>query len=140
VTGNTLTLSNDLTAALAATSVTIGTANLGFTISFNGDVSATSATDYQIWYSEGVLTIWDTGTLVYSNQTNAAVDTGDISITEGIVAGNASRCGSRYDVVPPPAEHIYISRAGPWGAGDASEMAGFKHPDWTNSGHPDGPL
>lgn len=67
---------------------TTGTATPGFSIAFNGDVSATAATDYQIWYKAGVLSVWNTGTLVYSNLANAAVDTGDVAIT-GNVAGNA---------------------------------------------------
>jgi len=67
---------------------TTGTATPGFGITFNGDVSSTAGTDYQVWYKAGVLSVWNSGTLVYSNVTNAAVDTGDITFT-GTIAGNA---------------------------------------------------
>lgn len=81
------TVTNSFTdTGAAGTAGTVPTANTtagatpGFTVSFNGDVSSTSSTDYQVWYKSGVLAVWNTGTLVYSNQANAAVDTGDISI------------------------------------------------------------
>lgn len=45
---------------------TTGTATAGFTITFNGDVSITAPTDYQIWYKAGVLSVWNEGTLVYN--------------------------------------------------------------------------
>jgi hypothetical protein len=53
----------------------------GFNITFL-DVASTSATDYQLWYDDGVLVVWENGEIQYSNQTGAAVDTNNISITD----------------------------------------------------------
>jgi len=60
--------------------LTVGALTPGFTITF-GTVQANAASLYQIWYAAGVLTVWNGGQLVYSNQTGAAVDTGDIRIS-----------------------------------------------------------
>ena len=53
---------------------TTGTTTPGFDITFS-DVTADAPTRYQIWYKAGVLSVWKDGTLVYSNVTNASVDT-----------------------------------------------------------------
>jgi len=65
---------------------TSGHATPGFSITF-GDVESDSASQYAIWYAEGVLAVYENGEIVYSNQAGAAVDTSNIFIT-GAVAGN----------------------------------------------------
>jgi len=58
-------------------------AGSGFNITFS-DVTATSPTDYQIWYDLGVLAVWENGELQYSNQPGASVDTANISLSAAI--------------------------------------------------------
>ncbi|MFZ0661843.1 MAG: hypothetical protein WAM66_04065 [Acidobacteriaceae bacterium] len=41
---------------------TTGTATPGFTLTFDGSVVATAATDYKIWYAAGVPSVWNQGT------------------------------------------------------------------------------
>lgn len=65
--------------------LTTGTATPGFDIVFDGDITADAATNYSIWYKDGVLAIWNSGELQYSNQPNAAVDENTIDVT---VIGN----------------------------------------------------
>ena len=43
---------------------TAGMTTPGFSITFNGDVTITAPTDYQIWYKAGVLVVWNAGTLI----------------------------------------------------------------------------
>lgn len=77
----------------AATLAGVGTqtgslATTGVTIAF-GSVDASVATDYSIWYNNGVLYVWNGAQLVYANDVSndTVVDTGDLSIT-GTVTGN----------------------------------------------------
>lgn len=65
-----------------------GSATPGVTITFSGDITSDSASNYTLWYDDGVLLVWDAGEIVYSNQSDAPVDTGNIDI-DGTVAGNA---------------------------------------------------
>lgn len=74
---------------------TTGTVTPGFGISFSA-VTSDAATRYQIWYAAGVLAVWLDGNIQFSNQVNAAVDTGNITISAAsgasgaaAVAGNA---------------------------------------------------
>ena len=52
----------------------------GFTITF-GEVTDDAPTRYKIWYAAGVLAVWLDGNIQFSNQANAAVDTGNITIS-----------------------------------------------------------
>ena len=61
----------------------------GFSITFS-DVTSDAATRYQIWYAAGVLAVWKDGEIQFSNQPNAAVDTGDISISSASGLAGAS--------------------------------------------------
>jgi hypothetical protein len=73
------TSAQDLASVGAVT--TSGSANPGFTITF-GQNSATSNTDYSLWYNDGQLVIWYKGQPVYSNSTSfGALDTGDINLS-----------------------------------------------------------
>lgn len=74
---------------------TVGASTPGFNISF-GTVTSDAASVYQIWYQAGVLAVWNDGEIVFSNQSGAAVDTGDVQISNAAgqvqgtaVAGNA---------------------------------------------------
>jgi len=96
---------------------TVSATTPGFTITF-GTVVANAAAIYQVWYAAGVLAVWNSGQIVFSNQTGAAVDTGDIRISNaaglsgaaaitgnvGLVIGAGSSPlltgASRLDVVP----------------------------------------
>lgn len=74
-------------ATLAGVGLQTGSlATAGFTIAF-GAVDANVGTDYSIWYNNGVLSVWNGTQLVFSNDTNDPVDTGDLNIT-GTIAGN----------------------------------------------------
>jgi hypothetical protein len=59
---------------------TVGALTPGFTITFN-TIEAEASANYQIWYAAGVLAVWNEGQIVFSNQSGAAVDTGDITIS-----------------------------------------------------------
>lgn len=61
----------------------------GFDIQFS-DVTSDSATRYQIWYANGVLSVWKDGEIQFSNQANAAVDTGDITISSATGLSSAA--------------------------------------------------
>jgi hypothetical protein len=65
---------------------TTGAATPGFSVAF-GNRTATSKTDYTVWYKAGILYVYYQGAIVYSNDPAAAVDTGDVTIT-GTIAGN----------------------------------------------------
>ena len=65
---------------------TVDAGTPGFNITFT-DATATSATDYQIWYTGGVLSVWENGELQYSNEDGTTVDTGNI-VLSAPVAGN----------------------------------------------------
>ena len=59
-----------------------GPANLGISITFNGSVDVDAATKYTLYYTAGILYVWNDGQLVYANDTGIqVVDTGDISVT-----------------------------------------------------------
>ena len=58
-------------------------------------MTADAATRYKIWYAAGVLAVWKDGNLQFSNQPNAAVDTGDISISSTLgLSGSAAVAGN----------------------------------------------
>ena len=59
---------------------TSGAATPGFNLAFGG-VTADAASRYTLWYNAGVLAVYKDGEIQFSNQPNAAVDTGDITIT-----------------------------------------------------------
>lgn len=63
-----------------------GSPTPGFSVQF-GTVEATSASQYSVWYANGVFAAWLNGEIVYSNQSGAAVDTSDLTIT-GTITGN----------------------------------------------------
>jgi hypothetical protein len=65
---------------------TVDAVTPGFSITFT-DVTATSPTDYQIWYEDGVLAVWENGELQYSNAADTTVDTSNIALSAA-VAGN----------------------------------------------------
>jgi hypothetical protein len=72
---------------LAGIGVETGTgATAGFSLSF-GQATATSATDYKIWYKAGVVAVYYQGDLEYSNDPLQTTDNGDISIA-GTISGN----------------------------------------------------
>jgi hypothetical protein len=72
---------------LAGIGVETGTsATAGFSLSF-GQASATANTDYTLWYKAGVVAVYYQGSLVFTNDPAAPVDTGDITVT-GSIAGN----------------------------------------------------
>ena len=60
--------------------------HLGFSITL-GEVATTTGTDYQLWYSAGILYLWLDGNLVYTNDPENLVDTGDSVVTGSAVAG-----------------------------------------------------
>jgi hypothetical protein len=71
------------------TDTTGGAATPGFDILFT-DVTSDAATRYSVWYAAGVLAVWKDGEIQFSNQTGAAVDTGDISISSSTGATGAA--------------------------------------------------
>ena len=72
---------------LAGIGVETGTgATAGFSLSF-GQATATSATDYKIWYKAGVVAVYYQGDLEYSNDPLQTTDNGDITIA-GTISGN----------------------------------------------------
>jgi hypothetical protein len=74
-----VTTSNIVSVADATGTVALQT-SAGFNISF-GTVQSTAQTDYTIWYKNGVLSVWLSGNLVYTNQSGAAVDLANISLS-----------------------------------------------------------
>ena len=58
----------------------------GFSLSF-GQATATSATDYKIWYKAGVVAVYYQGDLEYSNDPLQTTDNGDITVA-GTISGN----------------------------------------------------
>ena len=58
----------------------------GFSLSF-GQATATSATDYKIWYKAGVVAVYYQGDLEYSNDPLQTTDNGDITVA-GSISGN----------------------------------------------------
>jgi hypothetical protein len=81
------------TAGTVPLSNTTTGATPGFNITFS-DVTADAATRYQVWYKAGVLSVWKDGTLVYSNVTNASVDTADISLSAPATGNNGLELGT----------------------------------------------
>jgi hypothetical protein len=65
----------------------------GFSITL-GEVAATTGTDYQIWYSAGILYLWLSGNLVYTNDPENPVDTSDSVVSGSAVGGQAINTGS----------------------------------------------
>jgi hypothetical protein len=60
----------------------------GYSVIF-GEVASTTGTDYQIWYNDGILYIWLSGNLVYSNDPENPVDTTDSVVTGTAVGGQS---------------------------------------------------
>lgn len=61
-------------------------ANAGFTITL-GEVAATANTDYNIWYYQGLVTLWKNNVVVYSNDPSVNINTGDSTITGTATGG-----------------------------------------------------
>jgi hypothetical protein len=70
-----------------------GSPTPGFNITF-GTVESDAASQYAIWYAEGVLAVYLNGEIVYSNQTGAAVDTSDISLSATATGNTGFSIGS----------------------------------------------
>jgi hypothetical protein len=66
---------------------TPGALTAGFGLEF-GQVQATAATDYKVWYKAGVLAVYFGEALIYSNDPLQTTDNGDLTI-DGLIAGNA---------------------------------------------------
>lgn len=76
-------------ATLDGVGATIGSgAQSGINITL-GEIEATTATDYSIWYKNGVLYLWLNGNLVYANDVNndVVVNTGDSTVTDTTPGG-----------------------------------------------------
>lgn len=52
-----------------------------------GEVADSTGDDYKIWYAAGVLYLWLNGNLVYANDTNLTVDTGDSTVVDTTPGG-----------------------------------------------------
>jgi hypothetical protein len=72
--------------AVNASAVDTGSTYLRLTAGINiefGERVASAQTDYKIWYKDGVLAIWKSGELVFSNDSGlGSVDTGDITVSD----------------------------------------------------------
>lgn len=84
----TLVDSSTLNATVPGTGSVVVAANPGYTVQL-GEVAATADTDYQVWYNEGILSLWLNGNLVYSNDSQFNVNTGDSVISGAAIGGLA---------------------------------------------------
>lgn len=66
----------------------------GYTITF-GSITGNEGSDYSLWYSTGVLYVWDGTQLVFANDVgnDIVVNTGDVTVTGSAVAGTALGTG-----------------------------------------------
>ena len=60
----------------------------GYTITF-GNITGNEGSDYSLWYSTGVLYVWDGTQLVFANDVgnDVVVNTGDVTVTGSAAAG-----------------------------------------------------
>lgn len=83
----TITVTNGLAvASVEGTVLATVAANAGYNILL-GQVDATANTRYQIWYEDGIVSLWLDNNLVFSNDPAFTVNTGDSQVTGAAVGG-----------------------------------------------------
>lgn len=83
---------SSLTATVNGTGTVAVAASSGITITL-GEVAATANTDYHLWYSEGLFSLWLNNVIVLSNDPSVNVNTGDSEYTGSATGGTAINNG-----------------------------------------------